>query len=77
MCAPQAELKLQQQRLDESFSVVMATYTNSTVELRNFIERMVSFSGDLLPRLSLEEEHISGLVAKLREQQRNRMSSLG
>lgn len=73
----QAELKAQQQRLDESFTTVMSQYMNSTTELRNFLERMVSFSGDLVPRLTHEDEQVSGIVSRLREQQRTRMSGLG
>lgn len=55
----------------------MAQYTNSTAEVRAYIDRMVRFSGELVPRLSQEEENVSGLIQRLREQEWARLSRLG
>lgn len=72
-----AELAAQQQRLDETFQQFMAQYMNSTTEVRNYIDRMVRFSGDVFPQLSLEDEHVLGLVRRLREQEWEELSRLG
>jgi hypothetical protein len=55
----------------------MAQYTNSTAEVRAYIDRMVRFSGELVPRLSQEDENVSGLIQRLREQEWQQLSRLG
>ena len=55
----------------------MAQYSNSTAEVRAYIDRMVRFSGDVVPRLSQEDENVKGLIQRLREQEWQQLGGLG
>lgn len=55
----------------------MAQYANSSAEVRAYIDRMVRFSGELVPRLSQEDENLTGMVQRLREQEWAQLSRLG
>lgn len=71
------EVAEQQRRLDEAFQQFMAQYSNSSAEVRNYIDRMMKLSGDVFPRLSLEDEHVLGRIRRLREEEMAELTRLG
>lgn len=102
-----AEMKAQQQRLDETFNQVRARwssrcsmsmmmyfnlpfpfricphlqfvsqYRNSSAEVRGYIDRMVRFSSDVFPKLSIEDDNVKGFVKRLREEEKKLLGRLG
>lgn len=71
------EVADQQRRLDEAFQQFMTQYSNSTAEVRCYIDRMMKLSGDVFPRLSLEDEHVLGRIRRLREEEMAELARLG
>jgi len=71
------EVAEQQRRLDEAFQQFMTQYSNSTAEVRSYIDRMMKLSGDVFPRLSLEDEHVLGRIRRLREEEMAELARLG